>query len=116
MILITNDFETSPLTLAQYYLKRWDIEVFFKFLKQNLSFAHLISVNKNGIQVILYITLIMALLIKLYRHYHNVGPSMAIDLIQVELANWLYMHPVVVIMDKNSQSGNISQQKVFRPL
>ena len=116
MILITNDFETPALTLAQYYLKRWDIEVFFKFLKQNLSFSHLISVNSNGIQVILYITLIMALLIKLYQHYHNVGPTMAIDLIQVELANWLYMHPVALIANNNSHCRDISQQKVFRPL
>lgn len=116
MILITNDFTTSALTIAQYYLKRWDIEVFFKFLKQNLSFAHLISVNPNGIQVVLYITLIMALLIKLYQHYHNVGPTMAIDLIQVELANWLYMHPVALTGDNNSQCKDISRQKVFRPL
>lgn len=117
MILITNDFDTPALTLAQYYLKRWDIEVFFKFLKQNLSFSHLISVNPNGIQVILYITLIMALLIKLYQHYHNVGPSMAIDLIQIELANWLYMHPVTLTGDNDySQGRDTSKQKVFRPL
>lgn len=116
MMLITNDLKSSALAIAQYYLRRWDIEVFFKFMKQNLSFSHLISINSNGIQVILYITLIMALLIKVYQHYHNVGPSMAIEMIKVELANWLYLHPVAVVDKKLPKCHESDSHSVFRPL
>lgn len=116
MMLITNDLKSSALAIAQYYLRRWDIEVFFKFMKQNLSFSHLISINSNGIQVILYITLIMALLIKVYQHYHNVGPSMAIEMIKVELANWLYLHPVAVVDKKLPKCPESDSHSVFRPL
>lgn len=116
MMLITNDLKSSALAIAQYYLRRWDIEVFFKFMKQNLSFSHLISINSNGIQVILYITLIMALLIKVYQHYHNVGPSMAIEMIKVELANWLYLHPVAVVDKKFPKCPESDSHSVFRPL
>ena len=32
---ITNDFDLSPLEIAEAYRRRWDIEVFFRFLKQD---------------------------------------------------------------------------------
>ena len=44
--------------VAEIYRRRWDIEVFFRFLKQELSFSHFLSVNENSMQVILYMTLI----------------------------------------------------------
>ncbi|MEZ4890090.1 MAG: hypothetical protein R2779_05885 [Crocinitomicaceae bacterium] len=42
---------------------RWDIEVFFRFIKQELNVSHLISLNKNGMQVMIYVTMIVAMLI-----------------------------------------------------
>lgn len=66
MILITNNMEAEAMDIVNKYRKRWDIEVFFKFLKQDLSFSHFISTNINGIKVMLYLTLVTALLIKIY--------------------------------------------------
>ena len=34
---LTNNFTISPETIAQIYKARWDIEIFFKWIKQNLS-------------------------------------------------------------------------------
>jgi hypothetical protein len=53
--------------LAQVYRSRWDMEVLFKFLKQHLSYSHLISRCENGIRVMIYLTLITALLLIWYR-------------------------------------------------
>ena len=47
---ITNDFELRPKEIANAYRRRWDIEVFFRFIKQELNASHLISLNKNGIE------------------------------------------------------------------
>lgn len=74
MVLITNNFEKEAIEITEYYRRRWDIEVFFKFLKQDLSFSHFISTSVNGITVMLYMTLIVALLIKIYSVTHNLGP------------------------------------------
>jgi IS4 transposase len=49
---LTNDFECSAKEIAQAYRRRWDIEVFFRFLKQELNVSHPASLNKNGTQVI----------------------------------------------------------------
>ncbi|MEQ2912588.1 IS4 family transposase [Butyricimonas faecihominis] len=47
---ITNDFDLSAKEITDAYRRRWDIEVFFCFIKQELNASHLVSLNKNGIE------------------------------------------------------------------
>lgn len=70
---LTNDFELTAKEIAQAYRRRWDIEVFFRFIKQELNVSHLVSLNKNGIQVMLYMTLIVAMLLLIYKKANNIG-------------------------------------------
>ncbi len=70
---ITNEFRLSAKEVSLAYKKRWDIEVFFRFIKQELNVSHLISLNKNGIEVMLYMTLIVAMLILIYKHANKLG-------------------------------------------
>jgi transposase len=70
---ITNEFELSAKEISDYYRKRWDIEVFFRFLKQELNLSHLVSLNKNGIEVMIYMTLIASMLLLIYKKANNLG-------------------------------------------
>lgn len=70
---VTNDFKHSAKEIAQAYRRRWDIEVFFRFLKQELNMSHLVSLNRNGIQVMLYMTLIAAMMVLIYKKANNIG-------------------------------------------
>ena len=76
LILMTNlplasDREhVGPYTwdeLAAVYSQRWEIEVFFKFIKQHLSYNHLTSRCENGLKIMIYMSLIAALLLIWYR-------------------------------------------------
>ncbi len=67
------------------YKKRWDIEVFFRFIKQELNFSHFISVNQNGIQILLYMTLILAMLILIYKKMNGWGYKTAKRRFMIEL-------------------------------
>lgn len=53
--------------VAELYRRRWEIEIFFKFLKQHLSYAHLTSHQENGIRVMIWMALIAALLLIWYK-------------------------------------------------
>lgn len=70
---LTNNFEMSAKQVTECYKKRWDIEVFFRFIKQELNFKHFLSVNENGLQVMLYMTLIVAMLLMLYKRTNEIG-------------------------------------------
>jgi len=73
LFFLTNNFEMSAKQVAECYKKRWDIEVFFRFIKQELNFKHFLSVNENGLQVMLYMTLIAAMLLMLYKRINEIG-------------------------------------------
>jgi hypothetical protein len=53
--------------VAELYRLRWEIETFFKFLKQHLSYAHLTSHSENGIRVMIWMALIAAVLLIWYK-------------------------------------------------
>lgn len=76
MVLMTNlplrkDGEgAGPFTwaeVAEVYRQRWEIEVLFKFLKQHLGYTHLTSRSENGIRIMIYMSLIAALLLIWYK-------------------------------------------------
>lgn len=67
LIFVTNIKELNAADIAMLYKHRWDIEVFFKFIKQELNFSHLINRSENGIKVMLYCTLIAAILLIAYK-------------------------------------------------
>lgn len=64
---VTNIAWLDSYQVAALYKERWQIEVLIKFLKQHLQLEHLVTRNENGIQVMLYMTLIVALLLIVYR-------------------------------------------------
>lgn len=70
---ITNVFELTAKEITDAYRRRWAIEVFFRFIKQELNASHFISLNKNGIEVILYMILITAMLVLIYKRANNIG-------------------------------------------
>ena len=110
MLLITDDFDAEPLTIAHDYKKRWGIEVFYKFMKQNLSFSHLLSTSRNGIEVMLYMTLITAVLIKIYAAANKIGPTMALERMIVQIENWIYTHPLPETCRRILKSRKISNK------
>ena len=68
---ITNIYFLSALEVTELYRGRWEIEIFFKFIKQELNFSHLLSRNENGIKAVMYLTMITAILLMLYKKANN---------------------------------------------
>ena len=95
IVLITNILHISADEIAQMYRRRWDIEVFFRFLKQELNFSHFISLSDNGIQVILYMTLITAMLVMVYKKENEIGYKTAVRRMGIELES-LVMAIIVI--------------------
>jgi hypothetical protein len=92
---ISNNFELTAREIAQAYRKRWDIEVFFRFIKQELNTSHLVSLNKNGIEVMLYMTLITSMLILMYKHANELGYKTAKRRVKMELRDLIIAMIVV---------------------
>lgn len=71
--LISDVMDLEAFAMLEMYRQRWMIEVFFKFIKQNLDFSHLLSTKRNGLEVSMYMTMIAAMLILIYARKNGCG-------------------------------------------
>lgn len=85
---VTNILDEDCYTIAKWYKQRWEIETFFKFIKQHLNVKHLVSRNENGIKVMIYMTMILAILIIAYKKINAIkGFKIAKLKFEIELEN-----------------------------
>jgi transposase len=66
--LITNNLEWKASTIAELYKRRWQIEVFFKLVKQNLQIKTFIGTSENACRAQIWIAMICYLLIEIIRN------------------------------------------------
>lgn len=60
---LTNNFELSAKTIADIYRDRWQIELFFKWIKQNLKIKTFLGVSKNAVLTQIWVAMIYYLLL-----------------------------------------------------
>lgn len=72
IFFLTNIMDMDCVEIAELYRKRWDIEVFFKFLKQELNIETLLSYERNGIESLMYVRLIAAMLILIFKKKNDI--------------------------------------------
>lgn len=109
MVLVSDQTETHAMKIVHQYRHRWSIEVFYRFLKQNLSFSHILSTSINGIQIMLYMTLTVAFLVRLFAKRNGIGNTLAMTRMIFQIENWAYLHPAKV-QESTSISGFCNTQ------
>ena len=63
LTFITNDMERTALEIADLYKQRWQIELFFKWIKQNLKIKRFIGTSENAVKIQIIIAMIAYLLL-----------------------------------------------------
>lgn len=89
LYFLTNIEDLDAAQIAEIYRHRWDIEVFFRFLKQELNVKHLLSHSLNGIEVQMYVSLIAALLLTVYKETNNLK---GYKLVKMQFEEHLLVH------------------------
>ena len=68
LYLLTNDFERPATDIAQLYKERWEIELLFKWLKQNLKIRRFLGRSENAVRIQIYVALIAFMLLRILHH------------------------------------------------
>jgi hypothetical protein len=77
VVLLTNHLEFGPTTIAAIYKERWEIELFFKALKQNLKVKTFVGTSENALRIQIWTALIALLLLKWMHHLSRAGWSLS---------------------------------------
>ena len=86
-VFLTNNFQLSAKTIADIYKARWQIELFFKWIKQNLKIKAFIGTSKNAVMTQIWIALCVYLLLAYVKFQSKLTKSMQqiLRLLQVNL-------------------------------
>lgn len=82
LVFLTNNFEVSALEVANLYKNRWQIEVFFKWIKQNIVIKKLWGYSVNAVKIHLWVA-ICTYLIVAYIKYQLKSDYSVYEIIQI---------------------------------
>jgi IS4 transposase len=68
LVFLTNNFEITALEVADLYKNRWQIEVFFKWIKQNLTIKKFWGCSENAVRIQIWAAIIAYLLVAHIKH------------------------------------------------
>ena len=74
-VFLTNHFRLSANTIAQIYKARWDVELFFKWIKQNLKIKTFVGTSKNAVLTQIWIALCVYLLLAFIKFQSRIDIS-----------------------------------------
>ncbi len=110
LFFITNIWDMDTEDITEIYKRRWDIEVFFKFLKQEMNLKHFTSYRENGIKVMLYVTLIAAMLIMIYKKLNQLSSYKRAKKLFIEALDTELTIEIVILC-----GGNPDQSQYLKP-
>ena len=86
-VLLTTNFQLSAKTIADIYRSRWQVELFFKWIKQNLKVKSFVGTSRNAVMTQLWIAMCMYLLVSHLKFASRLGWSRAeiLRLLQLNL-------------------------------
>lgn len=73
--LVTNDLDAPAQEIADLYKQRWQIELFFKWIKQNLKIGHFLGTSENAVRIQLFVALIAYMLLRSARAAQTAVPQ-----------------------------------------
>ena len=77
IVLLTNHHDFGATTIADIYKERWQIELFFKALKQNLKVKSFVGTSENALRIQIWTALIAMLLLKWLHHLSKASWSLS---------------------------------------
>ncbi len=73
---VTNNFSLAPMTIVEIYKTRWQIEIFFRWIKQNLKIKSFLGTSKNAVMTQVWIAMIYYLLLTYIKYQTKFGNTL----------------------------------------
>jgi len=108
LIFLTNLFDVPALMIAAIYKNRWQIELFFKWLKQNLAVKHFFGNSLNAVKAQIWIAVCAYLLVLIAIKHHRlpVSPQIFLHPVKTNIYEKITLDQLVAnaVLNKENQS------------
>ena len=112
LIFITNDLVVKDFTVARLYKQRWQVELFFKWIKQNLRVKKFYGNSENAVKVQIWIAVCDYLIIAILKKTLNIEPGMN-QILQILSISLFEKTPLKNLFEKANTTIVSNQQLLF---
>ena len=115
LVFLTNNLELPALTIALLYKSRWQVELFFKWIKQHLRIKHFYGTSDNAVKTQIWISICVYVLVAIVKK-QLASPRSLYSILQILSVNAFEKEPLQqVLRDFTSQNpeDDIYNQLIF---
>jgi hypothetical protein len=116
LVFLTNNFDLPALTIAQLYRCRWRVELFFKWIKQNLRIKAFYGQSVNAVKTQVWIAISVYVLVAILKRELKIDRSLT-EILQIlsvtPFEKTPIFQPLSMIFLPNSESTCCNQLKLF---
>jgi hypothetical protein len=118
LVLLTNNFSLTAEAVSQFYKRRWQVELFFKWIKQHLRLRTFYGRSENAVRCQIWSALCAYLLVAILRKQTGIGKSMN-EILQISSVSIFEQAPAKEIFANQTQeiapaASNNEIQKSFQ--
>jgi hypothetical protein len=115
LVFLTNLFEPPAATIAASYKNRWQIELFFKWLKQNLAVKHFFGNSINAVKAQIWIAVCTYLLVLIAIKHHGlpVSPQIFMHLVETNIFEKITLDQLVANSVRSDSKPPDSKQLIL---
>jgi len=115
LVFLSNNFALPAETIAALYKARWEIELFFKWIKQNLRVKAFYGTSANAVKTQIWVAMIVYLMIAILKERYHLEPSLSQLLHFLEI-NLFEQKPLVSIFQVNARGANSKEVTPYKQL
>ena len=106
LVFLTNNFDLPALVIAQLYKLRWRVELFFKWIKQNLRIKHFFGTSDNAVKTQVWIAVCVYVLVAILRKELGLELSLS-QMLQVLSVNVFEQVPLPELFAKTESQDEL---------
>jgi transposase len=106
LVFLTNNFTLPALTIAQLYRCRWQVELFFKWIKQHLRIKAFYGTSENAVKAQIWIAISIYVLVAIAKKRLNLQHSLH-SILQILSITILEKTPILQVLSQLDQSENM---------
>lgn len=118
LVFLTNNFDLPALTIAQLYKCRWRVELFFKWIKQNLRIKHFFGTTDNAVKTQVWIAVCVYVLVAILRKELGLEVSLSqiLQVLSVNVFEQMSLAELVAKSTSQTETHDSHNQLVFNML
>ena len=110
-VFLTTNFKLSAKTVADIYRARWEVELFFKWIKQNLKIKSFVGTSRNAVLTRIWIALCVCLMLAHIRFVNRLAWSMR-EILRLLQLNLFERRPLLELLDPQADPPERSQTQL----